>query len=131
MNQPKEWTGIAFPMGFFIMVSNDGVIHFGERDPITKEIVERYELRNATEEEISRCVNFIKEIQNILKSGNASDNEINIILCGFFKLALKNEQEVKPDSEKVLKKFYKESSEAFAKDDKYDTTLRDIESGII
>jgi len=39
-----KWKGFKFPMGFFILQSEDGRVRIGKCDPVTKEIIEIYEL---------------------------------------------------------------------------------------
>lgn len=39
-----EWKGFKLSMGFFIVWSKDGRIKYGKCDPLTKKVIELYEL---------------------------------------------------------------------------------------
>lgn len=40
----KEYKGFKFPMGFFIVHDENGKMKFGKCDPVTKEVLESYEM---------------------------------------------------------------------------------------
>jgi len=44
----NRWDGMVFPMGFFLVSDDNGGLRMGKCDPLTREILEWYEIESNT-----------------------------------------------------------------------------------